>query len=152
MAQEKKFFDRTRETATRLSSKFLPNFKKAQLRKWIQQNQFTAAKLVVLIILSLIVLCGLFGNPIAAKMFNTIFRISIIFVTITIMKKLKSMREALTCILLIISIAVGLNYLGLANPNWLTRIWEWIKNPDFIGLYKSLVNWIWDEFPELITW
>lgn len=164
MAQEKKFFDRTRETATRLEAKLkippkfklwwdrnvLPKWRK--FNSWLKNHQEQFFSFTVLCFFCVIVLSALCGNAENAKIVNTVFRIIFFAEILRILRTTKTIREALSCVLLLIAIAAGLSYLGLANPKWLERVWELMKEPDFVGWYKAILNWLFEEIPFLLPW
>lgn len=127
---------------------FLPRWQK--IKAYVKKNPFNATSTVGFLFLCLILLCALYGNEGASKIINAVIKLAILRDIIAILRKLKSLREALTCILLLIAIAAGLSYLGLASPDWLVKAWDWVKDPDFVGLYKDFLNWIFGEIPFLL--
>lgn len=143
---------------------FLPKFKAwwdrdvlsrwRKIKMWCKkpQNQNSVISWSVFIIFGAIVISALYGNSFDAKIVNTVFRVAIFVDILKILQKLKSIREALLCILLVIVIAAVLKHLGIATPEWLMRFWDFLKAPDFVGLYKSIINWIFGEFPNFFPW
>lgn len=127
---------------------FLPRWQK--IKAYVKKNPFNATSETGFLFLCLILLCALYGNEGATKIINAVIKLAILRDIIAILRKLKSLREALTCILLLIAIAAGLSYLGLASPDWLVKAWDWVKDPDFVGLYKEFLNWILGEIPFLL--
>lgn len=154
MTKEKKFYDSVRETATHPKAK---NWWKKNLYPKLQKfysnvkkdpfKYVNYASLFCFLFIFLFALCGIES---ASAILNAIFKLAIIADLIRILRKIKDLRETLTCVLLVVSIAIGLNYLGLVSPEWLKRIWKWIYEPDVIGWYKTMVEWVFGDTPWIL--
>ena len=117
-----------------------------KVKQYAKEKPKEAAINFFIILLLPIAAAAICGVETAREAMNAVFRMLMLLTACRMLGDVKRLRDALICVCLFMAIAVMLQHLGLASPNWLQDLWKWLRDPDYVGLCEKLTEWVFGPF------